>query len=304
MRALITGGAGFIGSHLVDRLLSDGLQVRVLDDFSTGKESNLPTDSRLEIMRGDAGDLQTMHLAMAGIDWVFHEAAIASVPKTLSDPVGTHRANYMATLNVLEAARHAGVKRVVFAATAAAYGDQAPVPQKEEMPVNPVSPYAVDKVASEHMCQVYWRLYGLETVCLRYFNVFGPRQDPTSPYSGVISIFATRIKDGSEITIYGDGEQTRDFVYVADVVEANICAAAAAGIGGRVLNVGTGRACTLNQLLSALEDVSGCEAKRQYVEPRVGDIRHSCADNRAARDLLGWHPAVTLTEGLLRLHES
>jgi len=301
MRALVTGGAGFIGSHLVDRLLADDHEVRVLDDFSTGKESNLPADPRLEVIRGDVASIQTVASAMKGVDWVFHEAAVASVPKTLDDPLGTHRVNYFGTLNVLESARRAGVKRVIFAASAAAYGDEALPPHQEDMPVNPLSPYAVDKVASEHICRVYNRLHSLETVCLRYFNVFGPRQDPSSPYSGVISIFVDCLKRGRQPTIYGDGEQTRDFVYVTDVVEANIKAATSPGVGGRVLNIGTGRPTTLNQLLATIGEACGLPANPHYAAARAGDIGHSCADSGAAIDVLGWRPVVTLANGLRNL---
>lgn len=301
MRALVTGGAGFIGSHLVERLLADDHEVRVLDDFSTGKESNLPADIRLEVTRGDVGDYATVTEAVTGADWVFHEAAVASVPKTLDDPLGSHRTNYVGTLNVLEAARQAGVQRVVFAASAAAYGDEAAPPHREDMPVNPLSPYAVDKVASEHICRVYHRLYGLETVCLRYFNVYGPRQDPSSPYSGVISIFIDCVKQGRPPTIYGDGEQTRDFVYVGDVVEANMKAVTAPGIGGRLFNVGTGRAITLNRLLAGIAEAGGTTIEACYAQARAGDIRHSCAGTSRAVTALNWCPDVGLSEGLHRL---
>jgi len=225
MLALVTGGAGFIGSHIVDRLLADGNRVRVLDDFSTGKRENLPDSEDLEIITGDVGDFETVRNATEDVEVVFHEAAVASVPRTIDDPLGSQRTNYQGTLNVLEAARQCGVKRVVFAASAAAYGDDPELPKREDMQVKPLSPYAVDKLASEYACQVYYRLHGLETVCLRYFNVFGPRQDPSSPYSGVISIFADKLINKEQPTIYGDGGQTRDFVYVTDVVDANIRAA-------------------------------------------------------------------------------
>ncbi|MGA7966333.1 MAG: SDR family oxidoreductase [Gammaproteobacteria bacterium] len=298
MRALVTGGAGFIGSHIVDRLLADGHEVRVLDDFSTGKESNLPDDARLHVIRGDVGDFDTVASAVAGVDWVFHEAAVASVPKTLEDPLGSHRTNYVGTLNVLEASRRADVKRVMFAASAAAYGDEATPPHREDMPVNPLSPYAVDKVASEHICSVYHRLYGLETVCLRYFNVFGPRQDPSSPYSGVISIFAECLKEGRRPTIYGDGKQTRDFVCVGDVVDANMKAAITPGIDGRLFNIGTGQAITLNRLLVAIENVWGAGSEPAYEEPRIGDIRDSAADVSRAAAELGWSAKIGLEAGL------
>jgi len=298
---LVTGGAGFIGSHIVERLLTDGHKVRVLDDFSTGKRSNLPDHPQLEIVEGDVGDYSVVAEVMDGVDRVFHEAAIASVPKTVEDPLASQRVNYQGTLHVLEAARQAGVGRVVFAASAAAYGDESPQPNREDMAVNPLSPYAVDKVASEHVCRVYQQHYGLETVCLRYFNVFGPRQDPSSPYSGVISIFVDSVQQGRQPTIYGDGEQTRDFVYVADVVEANMHAASAPGAAGRVFNIGTGDTITLNHLLTAVGEVCGRPVRAKYGPPRPGDIRHSCADNSAAVHALEWRPEVDLREGLRRL---
>lgn len=298
MRALVTGGAGFIGSHLVDRLLADGHTVRVLDDFSTGSESNLPADPRLEVLRGDVGDYSTVSVAVDEVDWIFHQAAIASVPKTLNDPLGSHRTNYLGTLNILEAARRARVKRVVFAASAAAYGDEAIPPHREDMPLNPLSPYGVDKVASEHICRVYHRLYGLKTVCLRYFNVYGPRQDPSSPYSGVISIFADCIRERRQPTIYGDGEQTRDFVYVGDVVEANMKAVSARGVAGQVFNIGTGCATTLNSLLALFYVGAGASPDARYADAREGDIRQSYADNRLAAQFLGWAPTVSLATGL------
>jgi len=301
MRALVTGGAGFIGSHIVDRLLADGHQVRVLDDFSTGKRGNLPEHPELTVVEGDVGDFDTVTEAMAGVDRVFHEAAVASVPRTLDDPVGSHRANYMGTLHVLEAARRAGTQRVVFAASAAAYGDRAAPPNLETMPVDPVSPYAVDKVASEHICRVYHRLYGVETVCLRYFNVFGPRQDPSSPYSGVISIFADCAREGRRPTVYGDGEQTRDFVFVSDVVEANMRAAMTPGVGALTVNIGTGRTTTLNQLLAAIGRVTGAPMQADYAEPRAGDIRDSWADASRAAETLGWSAEVELEQGLRAL---
>ena len=247
--ALVTGGAGFIGSHIVDRLLADGYRVRVIDNFSTGKRENLPESEDLDIMTGDVGSFDDVHKAMKDVELVFHEAAIASVPKTINDPLGSHQTNYVGTLNVLEAARQQGTKRVVFASSAAVYGDLPDLPKREDMPLKPLSPYAVDKLASEYACQMYTHLHGLETVCLRYFNVYGPRQDPGSPYSGVISIFGDRLKRGERPVIYGDGEQTRDFVFVSDVVAANIKAAVVGNAAGKIMNIATGRVATLNDLL-------------------------------------------------------
>jgi UDP-glucose 4-epimerase len=303
MKYLVTGGAGFIGSHITERLLEDGHQVRILDNFSTGKRENIPVSDAVSVIEGDVGDFPTVLEWIDGIDFVFHEAAVASVPETVGDPLGSELTNYRGTLNVLEAARQAGVKRVVFACSAAVYGDLPELPKTEDMPVRPLSPYAVDKLASEHACQVYTQLYGLEAVALRYFNVFGPRQDPSSPYSGVISIFMDRIRQGGRPTIYGDGEQTRDFVYVADVVEANIRAAQAPAAAGQAINIATGSTITINELLRAV-----CRLREQPFDPeyqaaREGDIRHSRADISRARDLLGWSPRVDFETGLQRLFE-
>jgi UDP-glucose 4-epimerase len=284
--ALVTGGAGFIGSHIVDRLLADGCKVRVLDDFSTGHQENLAAAGNIEIIEGDVGDPETVANAVDGVDVVFHEAAIASVPKTIEDPLGSQRTNYQGTLNVLEAARNASAKRVVFASSAAIYGDDPELPKIEDMPAKPLSPYAVDKLASEYACQMYTRLYGLETVCLRYFNVYGPRQDPSSAYSGVISVFADRLKEGAQPTIYGDGEQTRDFIYISDVVAANINAATEPGAAGDVFNVATGNKVSLNELLRVMAGLCGQESNPTYGEARPGDIRHSLANiNKAVKQL-------------------
>lgn len=224
MKAMVTGGAGFIGSHIVDRLLAEGHSVIVLDDFSTGHRENLPSHENLEVIECDIRNYSDVNAYMAGVDWVFHKAAVASVPKTVNDPVGSSAVNYLGSLHVLEAARKNEVKRVVFASSAALYGDEPTLPKVETMCPVTLSPYAVDKLASEFACGMYYKLYGLETVSLRYFNVYGPRQDPSSPYSGVISIFADRLSQNITPTIFGDGEQTRDFVFISDVVEANMMA--------------------------------------------------------------------------------
>lgn len=304
MKYLVTGGAGFIGSHITERLLGDGQQVRILDNFSTGKRDNIPVSDAVSVIEGDVGDFRTVHEWMQGIDVVFHQAAIASVPETVGDPLGSERTNYRGTLNVLEAARQSGVRRVVFACSAAVYGDLPELPKTEDMPVRPLSPYAVDKLASEHACQVYTQLYGLETVALRYFNVFGPRQDPSSPYSGVISIFANRVRQGRMPVIYGDGEQTRDFVYVADVVEANIRAAQAPAAAGHAINVATGTTITINELLRTVCRIQEQPYAPSYDSAREGDIRHSRADISRARELLDWTPRVDFETGLRRLFES
>ena len=299
--ALVTGGAGFIGSHIVDRLLADGYRVRVLDNFSTGKRENLPNSGDLDIITGDVGSFDDVHKAMKDVELVFHEAAIASVPKTIQDPIGSQRTNYQGTLNVLEAARQQGTRRVVFASSAAVYGDLPELPKREDMPLKPLSPYAVDKLASEYACQMYTHLHGLETVCLRYFNVYGPRQDPGSPYSGVISIFADRLKKGGRPIINGDGGQTRDFVFVSDVVEANIKASKTGVAVGRVINIATGREITLNSLLQSMCRILNRNFDPEHGKMRPGDIRHSSAETTLSRDALGWEFHTHVKEGLERL---
>jgi len=304
MLYLVTGGAGFIGSHLTERLLADGHAVRILDNFSTGKRENIPAAPGVEVIEGDVGDFETVRQAMQGVDYVFHEAAIASVPETVGNPLASERVNYRGTLNILETARHAGVKRVVFACSAAVYGDLPELPKREDMPLRPLSPYAVDKLASEHACQVYTHLYGLEAVALRYFNVFGPRQDPSSPYSGVISIFSDHLRQGKQPAIYGDGEQTRDFVFVADVVEANIRAASSPAAVGRAINIATGSTLSINDLLRTICRIQGQPFEPGYRPGRQGDIRHSRADISLARELLEWEPAVEFETGLRELFKS
>jgi len=304
MLYLVTGGAGFIGSHLTERLLADGHAVRILDNFSTGKRENIPAAPGVEVIEGDVGDFETVRQAMQGVDYVFHEAAIASVPETVGNPLASERVNYRGTLNILETARHAGVKRVVFACSAAVYGDLPELPKREDMPLRPLSPYAVDKLASEHACQVYTHLYGLEAVALRYFNVFGPRQDPSSPYSGVISIFSDHLRQGKQPEIYGDGEQTRDFVFVADVVEANIRAASSPAAAGRAINIATGSTLSINDLLRTICRIQGQPFEPGYRPGRQGDIRHSRADISLARELLEWEPAVEFETGLRELFKS
>ena len=301
MKALVTGGAGFIGSHIADRLLADGHEVIVLDNFSTGHRENLAGNAKLTIVDGDIRDFETVETCMQGVDWVFHKAAVASVPKTVNDPVGSSAVNYQGTLHVLEAARQHKAKRVVFASSAALYGDEPTLPKKESMLPVTLSPYAVDKLASEYACGMYTRLYGLDTVSLRYFNVYGPRQDPSSPYSGVISIFADRLGQSVTPTIYGDGEQTRDFVFVSDVIAANMRAVTNEKPVGGVINIATGNKTSLNELLKTFCRILGVEFEAQYQDVRQGDIRESYADVGRAAELLDWRSSVDLEQGLRAL---
>jgi nucleoside-diphosphate-sugar epimerase len=299
---LITGGCGFIGSHIAEDLVKQGYKIRILDDFSTGKLENiaaLPTEN-IETIKGDVADLATVDGAVAGCEYVFHEAAIASVPKSVNDPIGTGKINYGGTLNVLEAARKHGVRRVVFAGSAAVYGDEPTLPKTESMPTKPITPYGVDKLASELMGHFYAKTLGVEFVCLRYFNVFGLRQDPSSPYSGVISIFCDRIRQGIAPIIYGDGLQSRDFVHVSDVVAANLLAMEHPLASGKTFNVGRGESVSLLDISSILNDLMGQDLQPTHQEPRTGDIRHSLADNTALT-ALGWLPKVSISQGLAEL---
>lgn len=298
-RALVTGGAGFIGSHLTDGLLAAGFAVRVLDDFSSGRESNIAHAlSDIELIRGDLADPATAARACAGVDVVFHEGAIPSVPRSVAEPVRTNRANVDGTLNVLESARQAGVRRVVFAASSSAYGDTEELPKIETMPPNPRSPYALQKFTGEVYCRLYHELYGLETVALRYFNVFGPRQDPKSEYAAVVPRFATACLRGEPARINGDGEQSRDFTFVADTVRANLLAADAPAASGKVINIAGGRRISLNELLAALQSITDSKVAPIHGPERVGDVRHSLADLGRARTLLGFEPQIALVDGL------
>ncbi len=301
MRVVVTGGAGFIGSHVVEELLQRGSSVLALDDFSSGKEDNLVgMKGSLEVMRASIVEIEALRAACRGADGVLHLAARTSVPRSVADPLESNRVNIDGTLNVLVAARDAKVRRVVFAASSSAYGETPTLPKVETMRAEPISPYGVTKFVGELYAQVFGRCYGLENVSLRYFNVFGPRQDPGSPYSGVLSRFITAMLDGRSPTVYGDGEQSRDFTYVTNVVDATLRAAEAPGISGMVFNVGTGRRFTLNQTLALLEKISGRRANPKYDLPRPGDIRDSQADIRLAREKLGYAPSVDFEEGLRR----
>ncbi len=304
MRYLVTGGAGFIGSNTVDELVRRGHSVVVLDDISAGKEENLSqVAGEIEFIRASITDLETVRTACRGVDYVLHLAARTSVPRSVKDPLETNRVNVDGTLNVLVAARDAKVRRVVFAGSSAVYGETPTLPKVETMMPVPISPYGVSKLVGETYARAFGRVYGLENVSLRYFNVFGPRQDPNSPYSGVLSRFITALLDGAQPVVFGDGEQSRDFTYVDNVVEANLLACKAAKASGTVINVGTGSRFTLNHTLKLLEKIAGRPAKPKYDPPREGDIRDSQADIELARTLLGYNPRVGFEEGLRRTWE-
>lgn len=296
---LVTGGAGFIGCHLVRRLVADGASVRVVDNLSTGSLARLEDviDS-IEFVNGDLADEKVCEEAVGGIDYVFHQAAVPSVQRSVLDPLTTNRANATATLNLLESCRKAKIRRLVYAASSSAYGDTEILPKNETMPPDPLSPYALQKWVGERYCKLYYDLYGLETVSLRYFNVFGPRQDPDSPYSAVIPKFTTSLFADERITVYGDGEQSRDFTYVDNVVTANLLAVRANNTPGKVFNIGCGERITLNQLISVLESILGRKAVVDYTAPKAGDVRHSLADIRSACKTLGYSPRIMFEEGL------
>jgi nucleoside-diphosphate-sugar epimerase len=298
---LVTGGAGFIGSHLVRRLLADGGRVRVIDNLATGKRERLrDVEHAIEFIEGDLADPSMCEIALSGIDCVLHQAAVPSVQRSVKNPIETNKANVTSTLNLLEGCRKHGVRRFVYASSSSAYGDTPVLPKREDMAPNPLSPYALQKFVSERYCQLYFRLYGLETISLRYFNVFGPSQDPYSEYSAVIPKFATRLQRGESIVVYGDGEQSRDFTYVDNVVEANILALRAPRAAGSVINVGCGERITLNRLIKILEEILEVQATVDYQAARPGDVRDSLADISLAQDLLGYLPKVTVAEGLRR----
>jgi UDP-glucose 4-epimerase len=300
--SLVTGGAGFIGSHLVDALVTAGGQVRVLDDFSTGARENLEhTAGRVEIQTGCVTDPAAVERALAGCEHVYHLAAIASVQKSVEDPIRSHEVCTSGTIRVLDAARRAGVRRVIFAASSSCYGSLSGGARREDDPLSPLSPYAAAKVAGEMYCQAFTQVYGLETVRLRFFNVYGPRQDPRSPYSGVIALFAAALKEGRTPVVYGDGLQSRDFVYVGDAVQALLKAATSPAASGYVYNIGTGQSASLLDLLSVLGELHSRRIPPHFAPPRPGDVRESLADISRARRDLGYEPAVNLREGLRRL---
>jgi UDP-glucose 4-epimerase len=299
-RALVTGGAGFIGSHLVEALLGEGLRVRVLDNLATGRLSNLThLEGRFEWIEGDAADFATCRRAAEGVDFVFHQAAIPSVPRSVREPLTSHESGPTATLNLLEASRQAGVHRFLFAASSSAYGDAAELPKHEGMLPLPLSPYAAGKLAGEYYVRVYARTMGLDGASLRYFNIFGPRQDPSSPYSGVISLFIKTMAQGQRPTIYGDGQQTRDFTHVADAVAANLAAIRhAEPLLGEVFNVGTGRCIRLLDIVDALNRIHGTDLEPVFQPPRPGDVRDSLASLERIGHVLGYRPLVPFDEGL------
>lgn len=298
---LVTGGAGFIGSNLVHELLQRGETVRVLDNFSTGRRSNLAdVYEQIDLVEGDLRSSESCRHAASGVDVVLHQGALPSVQRSVSDPFTSHDTNATATMNLLVAARDAGVKRFVYASSSSVYGDSPTMPKQEEMIPRPKSPYAVAKLAGEHYCRVFWELYGLETVCLRYFNVFGPYQDPTSHYSAVIPLFIRAMMAGKAPTIYGDGTQSRDFTFVANNVHANLLAATQPGVGGQIFNIACGQRYSLLDLMAALNQILGKAIQPNFDHSRRGDVKHSLADIQRAQDLFGYTVQIDFMEGLRR----
>jgi UDP-N-acetylglucosamine/UDP-N-acetyl-alpha-D-glucosaminouronate 4-epimerase len=304
-RYLVTGGAGFIGSHIVRRLVAHGEFVRVVDNLSTGLSVRLDdVRDSIEFVEGDLANERISDEVVRGIDYVLHQAAVPSVQRSVRDPIGTNRSNVTATLNILESSRKTGIRRFVYAASSSAYGDTEVLPKTEEMTPNPLSPYALQKLVGERYCKLYYDLYGLETVSLRYFNVFGPDQDPHSEYSAVIPKFVTKLLATEPITVYGDGEQSRDFTYVENVVEANLLALGAIDAPGCVCNIGCGERIDLNHLIRLLEEITGRKAEVTYTASKAGDVHHSLADVTLARRLLRYEPKVMVREGLRRTVEA
>lgn len=301
MRVLVTGGSGFIGAHLVERLLGDGHHVRVLDNFATGRRENLlAVGADVELVEGDIQSYERVHRAVRGSEVVFHHAALPSVPRSVQDPLTSNATNVTGTLNVLLAARDEGVSRAVFASSSSVYGANPELPKHEGLTPMPISPYAVAKLAGEGYCSSFFRVFGLETVAVRYFNVFGPRQDPLSQYSAVIPRFITALQSGQAPIVYGDGEQSRDFTYIDNVIEGTVLAMSAPGVGGEVFNVAAGRRVTLNELLGHLRPLVGAEVEAHHEEPRPGDVRHSHAQITRAQEKLGYRTVVSVEEGLRR----
>lgn len=298
---LVTGGAGFIGSHLVERLLKEGNSVRVVDNFVTGKRENLkPFQGQIDLLEGDIADAAVCERACEDIEVVFHEAALPSVPKSVADPRSSHVANIQGTFNMLMAARDAGVRRLVYAASSSAYGESETLPKVETMPTEALSPYGVQKLVGEYYCSVFAKCYGLQTLSIRYFNVFGPRQDPTSQYAAAIPAFVAAILRGEPPTIFGDGEQTRDFTFIENVIRANLLAADAPETHGEVVNVATGEHITVNAVIKEINALLGKNVKPNHVDERPGDIKHSWADIERAKRVIGYEPVVTFADGLRR----
>jgi UDP-glucose 4-epimerase len=301
--ALVTGGGGFIGSHLVRRLLREGQGVRVLDNFATGRRENLEEVlDDIELIEGDLQSYERVHNAVRGCDVAFHLGALPSVPRSIQDPLTSNATNVVGTLNVLLAARDEGVRRVVYASSSSIYGASTELPKREEMPALPIAPYAVSKLAAEGYCRAFHRVYGLETVALRYFNVFGPGQDPQSQYAAVIPNFITAALAGEKPIVHGDGEQSRDFTYVDNAVDANLLAAEAEGAAGEAFNVACGERISLNEIVRRIGALAGREIEAVHTDPRPGDVRHSQADIAKAREILGYEPAIDFDEGLRRAY--
>jgi nucleoside-diphosphate-sugar epimerase len=301
---LVTGGAGFIGSNIVEALVSRGEKVRVLDNFSTGKRENLSLlMDKIELVEGDIRSYHLVRQAVEGVDHVLHQAALPSVPRSVKDPITTSEVNVSGTLNILEAARDEGVERVVYASSSSIYGDLETLPKTEDMLPKPLSPYAVSKLAGEKYCQVFTQIYGLKTISLRYFNVFGPKQDPTSQYAAVIPKFISAIRDGKNPVVFGDGEQSRDFTYVENVVHANLlaCGERSAEFSGEVFNIACGKRITINQMIEFINHSLGKHVKPSYAKPRTGDVKHSLANIGKAQQLLGYGVQVEFQEGLKRI---
>jgi UDP-glucose 4-epimerase len=298
---LVTGGAGFIGSHLVRRLVVEGGVVRVVDNLSTGQTARLD-DLRgsIEFIEGDLAEERVSDKVVKGVDYVFHQAAVPSVQRSVNDPLGTNRANVTATLSLLESCRRIGVRRLIYAASSSAYGNTEVLPKVEDMVPDPLSPYALQKLVGERYCKLYYELYGLETVSLRYFNVFGPHQDPHSEYSAVIPKFITRLLAKQPITMYGDGDQSRDFTFIDNIVEANLQAIKAPDAAGKMCNIGCGERITLNRLVTLLEQQLAIKAQVNYAPPKPGDVRHSLADIERAKAIINYQPKITVEEGLQR----
>jgi nucleoside-diphosphate-sugar epimerase len=300
-RYLVTGGAGFIGLHIAEALLKSGESVRILDNLATAKEANLAAlGGRAQFIKGDLRDYDTVRAAMEGVEVVFHQGALASVPRSIADPMTSLETNINGTQNVLITARDAGVRRVVYASSSSVYGNTPTLPKREDMPTNPMSPYAVQKLTGELLCRVFTQIYGLETVALRYFNVFGPRQDPTSQYAAVIPLFLTALIEKRCPIVFGDGEQTRDFTYIANVVQANLLAATSSGAVGHAMNIGCGERVSLNTVLRLAGELLNVTVDAEYRELRPGDVRNSLADISLAQRLLGYKPTVGFPEGLAR----